>query len=203
MDEVNAWNSQNRKPTVRLWPLHELEFQLWLRQEIARKYGLIATSSVPAVTMAKLALHVARTTQAASAALELGKTADRHVFAASCLAELLYVRSDDLERFGQFRKSSFLSQEVLPRFVSVHEGTDVKYLDRVGLRAMLACLHLITSEYLSLKSGTDTSLEITWDEAEKHHNIIDVELLKVVGIWSGMELSRAGCSLCLTPQILI
>jgi hypothetical protein len=204
IDEVNAWNKRKRRPTIRLWPLNELEFQLWLHQDVARKYGLIDNNAASAVTLAKLALQVARMTQAASAAIDVGTSHERPLFTSSCLAELLYARSDDLDRYHSFRTSPFLDHERLPNFVQAGPEVRFEHFDRLGLRATLACIYLVTRKNLVLYSSEDAgSLTVSHCDGEVDSIVLKTELIETVSFWAGFELSRVELRLCLKQQILM
>jgi len=201
LDEVEKWNAQGRRPTIRLWPVHELEFRLALNQGIAQKYGLANKDSATASSVAELALHVARMAQAANSYVEMGRSSQRHMFAATCLAELLYIRSDDLARHGTFRQSNFLDDERLPDFVILDPVTTIKVFDRAALRAALACIYLLTKTPFSLQSGGIDTLIATGiypDQAVDQ----GADLLRVISFWGNFTIERKGDGLWLTRQIL-
>lgn len=200
LDEVAKWNAQSRKPAIRLWPLHELEFRLGLDQSTARKFGLIPLTPTPAATLADLSLHVARMSQAAIASAGFTTISERHLFAASCLAELLFIRSVDLDRWGEMRTSPFLDAEILPEFVTVTGPSSFKLFDRAGLRAILACLNLLLNGPLVIGSNGENRLAIKGGSSLEP--LAPAEgLLNVVGFWSGITVERRGDVVCLTRQI--
>lgn len=202
IDEIEKWNALNRRPAIRVWPVHELLFRLSLKIEIAQKYNLVSGLSGSAQSIADLAIHVARMTQAVMAGISANVTSPRHVYAATSLANLLHVRSIDLAEAGYVRISSgLLGSKLPPAYVDVDAGLVTTLYDSVGLNCLLACLHVVTKKVSKL-SMSNEGIIVDMDN-EIGQAVAEANLIKTVLFWAGISVKIIeGKGICLIPQTL-
>ena len=200
LDEIEKWNALGRRPSIRVWPGHEIAFRLSLQPFIAAKYGLIDDPAPSALDVSKLSLHVSRMTQVAIAQSDPAKIR-KFVIAASYLANLLYVRSLDITETGTFRITRPTDTETLPEFIIGANPADFDGYDWCGLVAYLACLHVVSKASIKLEKRRNGTLQLSLNRSLPP-GTIDFSLLKEVAFWGAIIAREDGGGICLTPQTL-
>lgn len=202
IDEIDKWNGLNRRPAIRVWPRHEVVFRLSLKIEIAQKYSLTVNKVAPAQSIADLAIHVARMTQAVMASISANAVSDRHVYAATSLANLLHIRSIDLAEASHVRVSPGSATSALPpAYITSGGDVDVSAYDSVGLNCLLASFHVIMRKAPKLSMHEKCIIVKVSDDAGRM--AIETKLVKAVSFWSSVSVDIVkGEGICLIPQTL-
>ena len=136
--EIAKWNSDRRRPLVRVWRGYELIGLLAEHADIAAAYGL----SSPAASMfevQEIQLAIGRILQAAHATHAFGQDPARGLEAGSCVNELVSKRLAELKGYGKFLDVSHEINDLGFDWIAA-TGLPIHDWDDVGLRALLALL---------------------------------------------------------------
>jgi hypothetical protein len=201
LDEISKWNARGRQPIIRVWPINEVVFRVSLNPALANKYNISDTPSAPASALSNLALHTAKMSQAASASLAIGKPSEKHLEAATALAELMLVRSTDMEQEGRFVPAQFLRAHKWPHYVRVEGEPDLRLFDSVGLSAFLASLNVLAPGGLTMRAVSDDHLCVRCT-IDPPAGAVETDLLRAVAFWSSLTARMEGEEICLTAQTL-
>ena len=93
---ITEWNSQRRRPAIRVWRGYNFPAMLRANLDIAVAHGIMERDLEPNGLGAALALELAKLIQSAHGAIEFGSGSKTAIEAASALAELLEHRLRDL-----------------------------------------------------------------------------------------------------------
>lgn len=135
---IADWNSQRRRPAIRIWRGYNFPAMLRANLDIAVAHGIIERDSEPKGFGAALALELAKLIHSAHGAIEFGSGSKTAIEAASALAELLEHRLRDLDRYGRFQKGPTLVQSSVPDWLKIEGSPDET--EEVSFRALSALM---------------------------------------------------------------
>jgi hypothetical protein len=139
LTRVAEWNDRRRRPTIRLWPQHELHLRLQQHPDLLAKYRLSDAPATPGKSLVSIALAMSKAISSHYSRLVFsGAPTDPMLQASQNLASLLSRRVQDIETEG--RIVLVLNAE-LPRDLENCEFVGERgQVDDPGLRAFMSYL---------------------------------------------------------------
>lgn len=141
VDEVNRWNANRKKPTIRFWNGTELEKRLRIFPALLVKYGLspdpVADAAISLLPLTKLLMKY---TNSAVAAAEFGAEAQKYHDVTHAVSELISARLDEVEKTGRPGAVPFRVSDDSFSWLSEAVATALVHLDRCVVRALLTLL---------------------------------------------------------------
>lgn len=195
--EIQKWNARRRRPIVRSWRGYELEGLLLRFPAVLVKYQLAENEEARSQAFMPLAVDVAKFSQSAYSASELGIDSGHFLEAAAALAELLSVRMRDVSIHGQILSSSF--QAPIDRYTWLESCPALADFDRFGVRALASVLRAgLRSTSVSVYK---TPAGIRLNASDAKYNLVKsiCDVLKRSGFWASMEVTAlpgdTGCTI--------
>jgi hypothetical protein len=188
LTHVSNWNDARRLPVIRLWPRHELEVRLQHHPDIALKYGLWDSPSLPGESMVSLSLAMSKSVSSHYSRLVFSEAAvDPMLEAAQALADLLLRRIEDLtqeKRIAPRGRADPL--ESVPNCTTIG---DLSGVDSVGLRALVSYLYAISNSPLIVRATAQDSCEIESSFDLGEHFRRYYSRFVAIAVWSDFELT--------------
>ncbi len=188
-DEVTRWNSTHRRPQVREWPGYYISTILEAHPQILLKYSLGGKpKNLPRSTL-ELSLEIAKSTQAAYSASELGQSSASYIELAACLSDLLTGRLQDFGVEGRLVLEVFRgTTDAFPWLTIV--GASPPPIDRLAIRALLSAIHLSNRTPLILEIASPNSVEIRSDSKPIQIPGTLHRLIKEICFWGDIEIQN-------------
>jgi len=178
---ITEWNSQRRRPAIRIWRGYNFPAMLRANRDIAVAHGIIERDLEPNGLGAALALELAKLIQSAHGAIEFGSGSKTAIEAASALAELLEHRLSDLEQYGRFHKGPTLVQSSVPDWLKIQGSFDET--EEVSLRALTALMyHFMQCEVIRAQANSQEWV-FSFDKSKKSATTDLLANLKSIAHW--------------------
>lgn len=136
--EVEAWNSERRRPIVRFWRGYDLPAIVRAHPAIGASYGLIDEVALLQASTLPLAMLVSKIAQTAYAESAFESAITISLEAGAAIAELLSQALDNLQRYGRLKPGSPASQ--IPNYDWLNATGTIGHWGELGLRAALSAL---------------------------------------------------------------
>jgi len=136
--EIARWNSERRRPLVRVWRGYEFNSLLTEHVDIAVAYGLL-NATPPNVEVSEMQRVINNILHAAYVTHAFGQDPGRALEAGSCLNDLVSKRLAELKIYSKFLDVSCKIEDVGFDWVNF-TNLPIEGWDDIGLRAILSLL---------------------------------------------------------------
>ena len=136
---IKAWNSEKKKPAVRVWRGYDFPSFLRLHLSVSASYGLIHNPLPPQHQVTPIADLILRITHSAYSARVFERDSLYALETASALTELFRHRLNDLQQFGRFVPGQ--NALYLPQYDWLRVSGATHAWEDVSLRALSTFLH--------------------------------------------------------------
>lgn len=186
LDRIQNWNSNDKKPKIRIWGKHEIDFHLSTRQHLRTKHNLdINSSTLPGIK--DVALEVTKAVSTVYACYQSQQNFSTVLQYTNYLAQCWQLRDEQIARYQKFIK--FENNIDLPELSSIRLESCSRNLANQGELLTLTWLAFISmeddlsaefhTEYMDVKSRKfDTELLLT-PSAKTVFFLADVEVKKI------------------------
>lgn len=149
-DEIQKWNQKNRRPTIRVWPKHDIIRLLRLNKMISLKFGMLENAEQASYCLFPLYVEIAKISQAASCAYSFDGPVGHYLTTITALTEFIECF---LRRYEETQWPVLLPAS---RNVAVFDWVDQEgsniLVNEEALRAVLATTrYLFACERISVK----------------------------------------------------
>ncbi|MFC4734755.1 restriction endonuclease [Salipiger abyssi] len=157
--EISRWNTERRRPEIRVWRGYDFPALLRLHQNVALAHGLLGSTVKGCGTSFDIISALSKLVQAANGALAFDQSPELPLTAASALVELFDKRMDDLKTYGWFSQGVPLDNVSDWPWLTI-QG-DLGKPEEVSFRTIAATVrHLVQAEALEC-SVADGSLRLS------------------------------------------
>lgn len=190
VDNVNQWNENGKKPTIRFWGGVEITTRLNLHPQISSKYGLTIDRSSHLFMFNSIIELLIKT--AHSVDIDSTNISSDKILLIHTLSELISSRVSDIESHGTF---FFKPHKELDKFHWFdYKGSTEISLDKYSTRAALAYLKLLSKGNITSEDVSKSNITVT---INRELNTSEITHLKTISEFSNFSLYFNGKSICL------
>lgn len=146
INEITAWNDQNRRPKIRFWSGAEIEHALQRHEFISAKYGLSSQPENIFYYSISSIEHLTKMLYAAYSELEIKEHTNTALESSVSFLDLVLKKTDDICRYGYFVNRPFSLNDLYdwaqPRNLTNENKPNI---DKYGLRSFLSALRFTTN----------------------------------------------------------
>ncbi len=181
--EISRWNSDNHLQ-IRFWRGYQLASRLRTHVNVATRYGLSESPSA-AVSLQSISLHGLKFSQAAEASYIAQHPAETALHAASAIANLVFQRTQDIERY---QRAAFILTpwHSIPDWV-VPRSKILMPFDAAGIEAYIGTLRHVTAAAALSLSEYDGWVHVDAQNSRLPISGSAASTLTEIALWSEIE----------------